>query len=254
MKTSPAQRGFTLVELMIAVLIGLFLVGGLLTLVQAMKRTNVSQSGLSQLQENERMAMTLITDVIQSTGYFYTPLLNSAAAAFPVTGSFTTAGQALFGSGTYGSAAPGHLITVRYQTFGGDNIINCTGNPSGVAATFTNTFSIDANGNLQCQLTVKVGATTTVNAAVPLIPGLYNMQIYYGVQSNTSVNTHSVDVYLDGASMTSAYWGAVKSVKVTLTFLNPIYGTLQGQTTTNTPQYIYFTRIIPVMSNTGVST
>jgi type IV pilus assembly protein PilW len=254
MKTSPAQRGFTLVELMIAILIGLFLVGGLLTLVQAMKRTNVSQSGLSQLQENERMAMTLITDVIQSTGYFYTPLLNSAATAFPVTGSFTVAGQALVGAGTWGSAAPGHSITVRYQTFGGDNIINCTGNPSGVAATFTNTFSIDANGNLQCQLTVKVGATTTVNPAVPLIPGLYNMQIYYGVQSNTSVNTHSVDVYLDAASMTSAYWGAVKSVKVKLTFLNPLYGTLQGQTTVNTPQYIDFTRIIPVMSNTGVST
>jgi hypothetical protein len=46
----------------------------------------------------------------------------------------------------------------------------------------------------------------------------------------------------------------VKSVKVTLTFLNPLYGNLQGQTTANTPQYINFTRIIPVMSNTGVST
>jgi type IV pilus assembly protein PilW len=253
MKTSPAQRGFTLIELMIAILIGLFLVGGLLTLVQAMKRTNVSQSGLSQLQENERMAMTLITDVIQSTGYYYTPLTNSAASAFPAVGSFT-AGQALLGVGTHGSAAPGHSITVRYQTFGNDSVINCTGNVSAVAATFTNKFSIDANGNLVCQLNVTIAGTTTVNAAVPLIPGLYNMQIYYGVQSNTSVNTHSVDVYLDATSMTSAYWGAVKSVKVTLTFLNPLYGTLQGQTTTNTPQYINFTRIIPVMSNTGVST
>jgi type IV pilus assembly protein PilW len=254
MKTSPAQRGFTLVELMIAILIGLFLVGGLLTLVQAMKRTNVSQSGLSQLQENERMAMTLITDVIQSTGYYYNPLTNSAAAAFPATGSFV-AGQALLGAGTYGSAAPGHSITVRYQTAGGDNVINCTGNPSTVASTFTNTFSI-ANGNLQCQLTVTVvGGATTVNPAVPLIPGLSNMQIYYGVQTNTSVSNNSVDTYLDAPLVTAgSYWSAVKSVKITLTFLNPLYGTLQGQTTVNTPQYIYFTRIIPVMSNTGVST
>jgi hypothetical protein len=80
------------------------------------------------------------------------------------------------------------------------------------------------------------------------------MQIYYGVQTNTSVNTHSVDAYLDATAMTGPYWGAVKSVKVKLTFVNPLYGTLQGQTTTNTPQYIDFTRIIPVMSNTGVST
>ena len=253
MKTSPAQRGFTLVELMIAILIGLFLVGGLLTLVQAMKRTNVSQSGLSQLQENERMAMTLITDVIQSTGYYYTPLTNSAAAAFPATGSLA-AGQALFGTGAYPSAAPGHSIVVRYQTFGGDNIINCTGNPSATAATFTNTFSI-ANGNLQCQLTVTAAGVTTVNPAVPLIPGLYNMQIYYGVQTNTSVSNNSVDCYLDAPTVTAGtYWGSVKSVKITLTFLNPLYGTLQGQTTVNTPQYIFFTRIIPVMSNTGVST
>ena len=252
MNTSTTQRGFTLVELMIAVTIGLFLVGGLLTLVQAMKRTTVSQSGLSQLQENERMAMTLITDVIQSTGYYYTPLTNSAAAAFPAVGSFA-AGQALSGVGTYPSTTP-HQITVRYQTFGNDNVINCTGNLSTFAATFTNTFSI-AGGNLMCQLTVKIGATTTVNPAVALIPGLSNMQIYYGVQTNTSVNTHSVDAYLDAPTVTAgSYWGAVKSVKVTLTFLNPLYGTLQGQTTTNTPQYITFTRIIPVMSNTGVST
>jgi type IV pilus assembly protein PilW len=249
MKTSPAQRGFTLVELMIAVLIGLFLVGGLLTLVQAMKRTNVSQSGLSQLQENERMAMTLITDVIQSTGYYYTPLSNSAAAAFPAAGSLA-AGQALFGSGTGSTTS----ITVRYQTHGDDKVINCTGNSSTAASTFTNTFSI-ANGNLQCQLTVMVvGGATTVNPAVPLIPGLYNMQISYGVQTNTSVSNNSVDCYLDASAMTGPYWSAVKSVKVILTFLNPLYGPLQGQTMVNTPQYIYFTRIIPVMSNTGVST
>ena len=65
MKTSTTQRGFTLVELMIAVVIGLFLVGGLLTLVQAMKRTTVSQSGLSQLQENERMAKLYKQHVLQ---------------------------------------------------------------------------------------------------------------------------------------------------------------------------------------------
>ena len=56
--TSIAQRGFTLVELMIALLIALFLIGGLVTLVGAMKITFANQNGLSQLQESERMAMT----------------------------------------------------------------------------------------------------------------------------------------------------------------------------------------------------
>jgi type IV pilus assembly protein PilW len=247
MKTSTTQRGFTLVELMIAVTIGLFLVGGLLTLVQAMKRTTVSQSGLSQLQENERMAMTLITDVIQSSGYFVNPVINTAASMFTVVAPFTVSGQYIVGTGAFGGAA--NTITVRYMTSGTDNVINCNGGTSAVQATFVNTFSVDTvNKNLQCQLTVNGGAATTV----ALINGVTNMQIYYGVQSNTSVSTNSIDAYLDSTAVTD--WTTVKSIKITLTFVNPMYGTLQGQTTVNTPATINFTRIIPVMSNTGIAT
>jgi type IV pilus assembly protein PilW len=250
MKTSTTQRGFTLIEMMIAVVIGLFLVGGLLTLVQAMKRTTVSQSGLSQLQENERMAMTLITDVIQSAGYFVitsATVNNTAAASFPVVGSFTVAGQYISGSGAAGAA---NTITVRYMTSGADNVINCNGGTSAVAASFVNTFSIDtANNNLRCQLTVNGGAATTA----VLVNGITNMQILYGVQTNTSVTNNSIDTYLDATLVPD--WTAVKSVKVTLTFVNPMYGNSPGQTTLGgTLQTINFTRIIPVMSNTGIAT
>src|ERR1700688_120107 len=134
MKISIAQRGFTLVELMIALLIALFLIGGLVTLVGAMKITFANQNGLSQLQESERMAMTLMTDVIESTGYFPNPLINTAATSFPVSGSFTFAGQALVGTGKFTDAAPGNTIAVRYLTTGLDNVINCTGNTSSVGA------------------------------------------------------------------------------------------------------------------------
>ena len=57
-----AQRGFTLVEVMVALLIGLFLLGGLLRLVQDNRRTFASQNQLSQLQDAERIAMTMITE------------------------------------------------------------------------------------------------------------------------------------------------------------------------------------------------
>jgi len=251
MKTSTTQRGFTLVELMIAVVIGLFLVGGLLTLVQAMKRTTVSQNGMSQLQENERMAMTLITDVIQSAGYFVVTsatVNNTAAASFGVVAPFTVAGQYISGTGTFGGAS--NTITVRYMTSGTDNVINCNGGTSAVAASFVNQFSIDtANKNLVCQLTVNGGAPTTV----VLINGITNMQIRYGVQTNTSVTSNSIDTYLDSTAVTD--WTAVKSVKITLTFVNPMYGNSPGQTTlASTPATINFTRIIPVMSNTGIAT
>ena len=258
MSMRTSHRGFTLIELMVAVLIGLFLIGGLLTLVQAMRRTSTMQGGLSQLQDNERMTTTLMTDVIQSSGYFPNPLVNSATTEFPVTGSFTVAGQALVGTGAYGAAVPGDTITVRYATAGGDGVINCSGGTSAVAATFTNTFSVDAFGNLNCVLTVNNGTITTttiqlisgqiVNGA--LVSGVTDLQIYYGVQTNIAAANSSVDTYLDANGVIAGnYWGNVISVKLTLTYVNPLSGQA-GQTTTTIP----FTRVVAVMQKTGVTT
>jgi type IV pilus assembly protein PilW len=259
MSKRSSHRGFTLIELLVALLIGLFLIAGLLTLVQAMHRTYSIQSGLSQLQDNERMTTTLMTDVIQSTGYFPNPLVNSASAEFPVTGAFTTAGQALVGSGAYGAAAPGNSISVRYASAGGDGVINCSGGTSTVAATFTNTFSVDAFGNLNCALSVNVSGTIT-NSTIQLISGqvvnglvvsgVTNLQVYYGVQTNTAAPVGSVDTYLDANGVTAGnYWGSVISVKLTLTYVNPLSGQA-GQTTTTVP----FTRVVDVMQKTGVTT
>jgi type IV pilus assembly protein PilW len=137
---------------------------------------------------------------------------------------------------------------VRYLTTGADNVINCTGSTSAVAATFVNTFSIDANGNLQCSLVVNGGAATVV----PLISGLYNMSIYYGVQTNTGLSNNSVDTYMDAATVTAgAYWSSVKSVKIKLTFFNPLFG--QSGQTNGTLKYITFTRVIDVMNKDGVT-
>ena len=246
------QRGFTLIELMIALLIALFLIGGLLTLVQAMKATSLSQNGMSQLQDNERMAMTLMTDVIQSAGYFPNPAGPggaTAASSFPVSGSFTSAGQAVVGTGSFPDAAPGNSISVRYLTSGTDNIINCTGNTSGVAASFINTFSVDTNGNLNCTLVVN-GAAPTV---VPLINGVNSLNIYYGVETNTSLGNNSVDTYLDATAVTAgSYWNKVISVKITLSFANPLFG--QSGQTGAAMQFIQFTRVVAVMNKTGVTT
>src|ERR1700722_20229317 len=97
------QRGFTMVELMVALLIGLFLLGGLLTLVQDNRRTFSSQSQMAQLQDSERLAMSMMTDVIQQAGYFPDPTNNSAISTMLATtlpapyGGTLLAGQAMYG-------------------------------------------------------------------------------------------------------------------------------------------------------------
>jgi type IV pilus assembly protein PilW len=246
-----AARGFTLVEILVAILIGLFLVGGLLTLVQGMRRANLSQSGMSSLQDSERMAMEIVTDVVQSTGYYVSPLTNTAASSFSATNygtgaNFTYAGQALTGSGTYGT--PLHVITVQYQSSGTDNVINCTGNtnPGPAAVTWTNELSITTVGGtsyLTCSLWI--GGANKVT--VPLIPNVTNMQIYYGVTTGQGSASNSVDAYLDATTVTTgSYWSKVHSVMITLTFQIPQQGPQAAQS-------FQITRVIDVMNTNGVT-
>jgi len=238
------QRGFTLIELMIALLIGLFLVGGLLTLVGAMKRTSGIQTNLSQLQDSERLAMSLMTDVIQSAGYYPDPAHNTMSGELPINAQFPQQCQSITGLGAGNAAAPGDQISVRYATSGIDNVLDCSGNTQGAAATIVNQFGLDANGNLQCSLSVNGGAAQLIT----LVSGLQDLQILYGVQSNAGSGNTSVDAYLDADQVTAGgYWGNVISVQVTLTFVNPLFGQ-PGQAST-----VVFRRVIDVMGNPDIA-
>lgn len=235
-----AQQGFTLVELLVAILIALFLLGGLLTIVQDNRRAFYNQSGLSQLQDSERLAMTMISDVIQSAGYFPNPQTNIASSLLPADGTFATAGQAIVGSGGWNDATADETITVRYVTSGIDKILNCAGATSGAQTTFVNQFSVDTvNDQLVC---------TVGGVAYPLVGGVTNLQIRYGVKRNFMAAGNSPDTYADGSQMAAADWGNVMSVVIQLTFKNPLYVAGQGQ-----PQTLTFSRVVQVMGMGGVS-
>jgi type IV pilus assembly protein PilW len=235
-----AQQGFTLVELSVALLIGLFLLGGLLTLVQDMRRTFGNQNQLAQLQDNERLAMTLITDVIQAAGYYPNPTFYTITSALPAVPPFTQNGQAL--AGTRNAAPPGDSISVQFLTASNDGVINCTGNTntSGGPKPFINQFSVNASKQLLC----------TLNGAAPvvLVTGVTNLQILYGV--NGAGTSSNVDRFLTATQMTNTDWTHVICVKVTLTFDNSVLHKSQP----SQPATIPFTRVITVMSQGGVNT
>jgi len=67
-RLSP-QSGLSLVELMIAMLLGLLLIGGVLQIFLSSKQTFSSNSALSRIQENGRIAMELITYDLRNAGY-----------------------------------------------------------------------------------------------------------------------------------------------------------------------------------------
>jgi type IV pilus assembly protein PilW len=70
MKSKAYQSGMTLIEIMIALLIGAFLLGGVLQIFVGSKQTNKMQEGLSRLQENGRFAMDFLAKDIRMAGYW----------------------------------------------------------------------------------------------------------------------------------------------------------------------------------------
>ena len=242
------QSGYTLVELMVALAIALFLLGGLFTIVQGTRTTFGNQNQLAQLQDNERLAMTLVTDVIQAAGYFPDPTINTAAGSLPPVGPFQ-AGQAI--AGQRNATAPEDSITVRYTTNPNDGMINCTGtsNTTGAPAQYMNTFSITNTGpNNSPQLLCTLSVNGVANAPAALVNGVQNLQIWYGVKRDFTVDNDNVDTYLRADQMSNADWGNLTAVRVILTFSNPLAGQ-PGQ-----PPTVVFERVIDIMNRAGVKT
>src|ERR1700730_14841197 len=127
------QRGFTLLEIMITMSIGLFLTGALLTIVQTNKAVFANQSQLVQMQDGQRMAMTLMADVIQQAGYFPDPTTNTLSGTLVSRASPASANSQAI-TGVYSAGTPGDTISVRYMTAPQDGILNCSGlqNPNAV--------------------------------------------------------------------------------------------------------------------------
>jgi type IV pilus assembly protein PilW len=249
MNSKMRQRGYTLLEIMVALTIGVFLLAGLFTILQNTRRSSSNQTGLAQLQDEERMAMSMLNDVIQNAGYFDTNTYQSTSTAFPTavaiapTSTTLAAGQILTGSDSTTDA-----ISVRYATSGTDGVIACNGATSTSAAIYLNTFFITSStsgGVTTYSLSCSIDGTST--NFVQLVNNVQNLQIYYGISTQASAN--NVDTYKTASQMAAADWNNTTSVRVTLSFINPLY---KAGYTAGGAQYVYFTRVIPIQGRTGV--
>ena len=234
-RTRIPQAGLSIVEILVAMVIALFMLSALTTIFLGMRNTFVDQDRLAQLQDNERLALTVLTGTIQSAGYFPDALNNVAAGLLPAStgnayGDFA-AGQAVLG--TSGQNGASDTLTARFATASGDGLLNCHGqsNTSGANVVYVNSFTVEGNA-LACAL--------NGGEAMPLVNGVTGFHVFYGTDTASDGN---VDRYLSAAAVAAAgYWSQVRTAKVTVTFANP-YAEHAGQ-----PPTLSWTQTISLMN------
>ncbi len=176
---SPRHHaGFTLVELMVAMTIGLLLMALIATLFLTNSRTYATTDDNARMQENARYVTSVFGRMVRMAGY--TP----GAASVP--GSFAAI------AGTDGGGTASDSFTVSY--YGSSDasgtadgmVVDCLGNAIGATQISVNKFYIAAGGDGQDALFCdNTGSSSGITAAATeLIPDVANMQVLYGEEIN----------------------------------------------------------------------
>lgn len=212
------QKGLTLVELLIALALGLVVVLVVGQIYLSGRQSYRTQTGFGGMQENGRFALFFLQRDIRMAG-FPRDIGPGGALSGSLSG-FNTART------TDGGTGGSDQIEVQYNSFGtvpasldsvpaglqaqvtdnntfANSARDCLGNPAG--ATVINRYWVE-NGNLMCQ--GNGGADPQ-----PIISGVESMQILYGVDTDADL---APNVYRRADQVTAVDWPAVVAVRVGL--------------------------------------
>lgn len=209
------QAGLSLIELMIAMLVGIFLLAGITSSYVSSKNASVKRNQVSVLEDNGRLALEIISRSLEHSGY-----MSDGGAIVP----FTTDPASIPSGGTCPDAslkvinksiikmtandasAVGDTISISFQ---GDNNLStdCTGNvlPAGCETKIYNSFFVDAATN-------KLNCSGSRSAKAEVIAdGVENIQFLYG-----KGDTGQVVQYVNSAAIAAGSWGNIVSVQVAI--------------------------------------
>jgi type IV pilus assembly protein PilW len=155
------QAGLTLIEIMVALAIGLFLLLGILTLYANSYASYRAQQAGARLQEEGRLALTVLEREVRQAGF-------ADIALESINFSEIFSGTAITGSD---GGAGTDTLTVSYD---GDN--DCTGNPVS-GGTVTNTWALSGT-DLIC---TGNGSGSTATA---MFSNVGDFQVLYGVDAD----------------------------------------------------------------------
>ncbi|WP_020562461.1 PilW family protein [Methylosarcina fibrata] len=130
-KNPNRQAGMTLIELLIALLIGAFLLGGVLQIFLGTKQSYRMAEGLSRMQENARFAMDLIGQDIRMAGFrgcnSQTAITNNLNSPTEFNNNFNTSLQGFEATSDPGDSpavwSPSMVTEITGPLVGGSDVI-----------------------------------------------------------------------------------------------------------------------------------
>lgn len=240
------QQGFGIVEMMISMLIGLFLLSGLLTVFITNKQAYQYQQSQGNQHDHERLANILFGSILREAGH--TPMnfaaLSGKATVLPAATPFTVDGQAIVGAsgehsvaykiktGEVSASFPNDTLKIRY--IGDSGITNCLGATVPVNEERTEIFSLN-NNILRCSssdgtTTQTVNLIGDINAPADQQLKVLGLKITYGIDAD---NDGSIELFQRAADVTN--WLMVSSIDLEITF----------QSGLRRPQTNHFTTELP---------
>lgn len=259
------ERGFTMVELLVAMAISMIIGLAAVSALMVARRGFSAVDASSQLRDNGRYAADLIQRIAVQTGFkdvIYVTQAPTAAEIATNPPSVSGFNNALASSSdplnTYTVRTAGMLgdgsdiLILRYQaleTFPGSGVadgsmINCSGQqansvPSTRSETWASIFHVDIGPDgepaLMCTTASFAGG---VGTAQPVIQGVENFQVLYGVEGYTNVNTafnapanaapirylRADQMVVGSATSAATYanWRNVRSIRIGMVIRGPI--------------------------------
>lgn len=200
----PTHRGFTVLELLVALTIGLLLTAVIAQLFLGSRATYATIDDLSRVQENIRYTQGLLLRTIHQAGFKSAP--NS------ITGNvFSGVNLAL--AATNGAGTASDTITVRFQghndAFGAadGSVLDCLGNRIAAGVMAVNLFSIAAGAN---------GNNALFCNGAEVVSDVENMQLVFGEDTNADL---TADRYVPLPDVTNI--NNVVSVRIAMLFEAP---------------------------------
>ncbi len=236
MMSNSNQRGLTLIELMVALLISLLILAGLFTVYRSNQHGYRLNDGLVRIQESGRFAIDYLSRDIRQTAYpngelnpkviptpeFHLFLFNNGADNIDVVNS------------NPGQFPPSDVLAIRHgiqnqlttdcngvAPDGAGTGGNADANPGTNGWTTLNVYAIQDTGRTNIQGNPILGLFCNGNE---LVEGVENMQVLYGVDTDPSLNSRDyvADQYFDFTTVPNINgdaipdWNRVVSLRIAL--------------------------------------